>query len=463
MPLRLEEYALIGDCHTAALVGLDGSIDWLCLPRFDSGACFAALLGTPDHGRWIIAPSTPVRSRRRRYRDGSLVLETQFETDGGAMSVIDFMPFHGGIADVIRIVEGTRGEVAVCMELILRPDYGSIVPWVQHFDGGIEAIAGPDRLRLRAPVPLKGRELKTTANFTVRTGDRLVFDLTWFPSNLRPPPPVDPEQALAETDGFWREWSTQCAYIGPWRDDVIRSLITLKALTYAPTGGLVAAPTTSLPERLGGVRNWDYRYCWLRDATFTLMALLHAGYRDEARAWREWLLRAAAGLPSQLHIMYGIAGERRLPELELPWLPGYEGSAPVRTGNAAYTHYQFDVYGEVLDAMYQSVKSGLDVTEPGWNLQRALLEFLESSWDEPDNGIWEVRGPRRHFTHSKMMAWVAVDRAVKAVESFGVRGPVDQWRTLRDRIHAQVCREGFDPDLNAFSSSTDRSCWTRAC
>ena len=453
MPLRLEDYALIGDCHTAALVGADGSIDWLCLPRFDSPACFAALLGTPEHGRWLIAPAGASRASRRQYRDGSLVLETEFDTDSGAITVTDFMPFHGEIADVIRIVDGMRGEVSVRMELVLRLDYGSIVPWVQRIDGGIEAIAGPDRLRLLAPVDLRGEDFRTVSTFTVRAGDRLAFDLSWCPSHRPPPSPVNAVDALAETHTFWTDWSKQCTYDGPWRADVVRSLITLKALTFAPTGGLVAAPTTSLPERLGGVRNWDYRYCWLRDATFTLMALLQAGYRDEARAWREWLLRAAAGSPSQLHIMYGIAGERRLPELELPWLPGYEGSVPVRTGNAAHTHYQLDVFGEVLDAMHQSMKNGLDPTEAGWNLQRALLEFLESRWDEPDNGIWEVRGPRRHFTHSKMMAWVAVDRAVKAVEGHGVDGPVDRWRMLRDEIHSQVCREGFNSDLNAFVQS----------
>ena len=450
MPLRLEDYALIGDCHTAALVGADGSIDWLCLPRFDSPACFAALLGTPEHGRWLIAPEGVSRASRRQYRDGSLVLETEFQADGGALTVTDFMPFHGDIADVIRIVQGTRGEVRMRMELTLRLDYGSIVPWVQKIDGGIEAIAGPDRLRLLAPVDLRGEDLTTVASFTIRAGERLAFDLSWCPSHHEPPAPVNADDALAATHEFWTEWSNRCTYKGPRHGEVLRSLITLKALTYAPTGGLVAAPTTSLPERLGGVRNWDYRYCWLRDATFTLMALLQAGYRDEARAWREWLLRAAAGSPSQLHIMYGIAGERRLPELELPWLPGYERSVPVRTGNAAHMHYQLDVFGEVLDAMYQSVKAGLDPTEAGWNLQRALLEFLESAWDEPDNGIWEVRGPRRHFTHSKMMAWVAMDRGVKAIEHFGVEGPADRWRTLRDQIHAQVCRDGFNPDVNAF-------------
>ena len=450
MPSRLEEYALIGDCHTAALVGADGSIDWLCLPRFDSPACFAALLGTPAHGRWLIAPVGASRASRRRYRDRTLVLETEFETDGGAITVIDFMPFHGDIADVIRIVQGTRGDVQVRLELVLRLDYGSIVPWVQRIEGGIAAVAGPDRIRLRSPVALEGKDLKTVATFTVHEGERLAFDLTWFPSHHDPPPVADVDRALEETERFWCRWSGQCAFQGPWRDDVIRSLITLKALTYAPTGGLVAAPTTSLPEQLGGVRNWDYRYCWLRDATFTLLALLHAGYRDEARAWREWLLRAAAGAPSQLHIMYGIAGERRLPELELPWLPGYEGASPVRTGNAAYAQMQIDVYGEVMDAMHQSVKSGLEPVDANWRLERALMEFLEGAWDRPDNGIWEMRGPKRPFTHSKMMAWVAFDRAVKAVEQHGVDGPLDRWRALRTEIHAQVCREGYNTELGSF-------------
>jgi len=450
MPLPLEEYALIGDCHTAALVGADGSIDWLCLPRFDAPACFAALLGTPENGRWLLAPTGVSRGTRRRYRGDSLILETDFETDSGAITVVDFMPFQGEIADVIRMVQGRRGEVQVHMELVLRFDYGSFVPWVQGIDGGIAATAGPDRMRLRSPVSLEGKGLTTVATFTVREGEQVAFDLTWYPSHHEPPPVIDVDRALEETAGFWCRWAGRCSFQGPWRDEVVRSLITLKALTYAPTGGLVAAPTTSLPETLGGVRNWDYRYCWLRDATFTLLALLHAGYRDEARAWREWLLRAAAGAPSQLHIMYGIAGERRLPELELPWLPGYEGAAPVRTGNAAHAQLQIDVFGEVMDVMHQSFKSGLDSTQAAWRLERALMDFLEGAWDRPDNGIWEMRGPSRHFTHSKMMAWVAVDRAVKAVERHGVDGPVDRWRRLRGDIHAQVCREGYDAGLNAF-------------
>jgi GH15 family glucan-1,4-alpha-glucosidase len=450
MALRIEDYALIGDCQTAALVGRDGSIDWLCLPRFDSAACFAALLGTSEHGRWLLAPEGASWSSRQRYRDGTLVLETEFTSTDGAVTIIDFMSLRSNVADVVRIVEGKRGTVPMHMELVLRFDYGSIVPWVQKAERGITAIAGPDMLRIGATVDLKGEDFRTVSTFTVSEGQRVGFDLTWFPSYQAPPAQLDAEAALEDTERVWREWSGRCAYVGEWREAVIRSLITLKALTYAPTGGIVAAPTTSLPERLGGLRNWDYRYCWLRDATFTLLALLHAGYVEEARAWREWLLRAAAGKPSQLHIMYGIAGERRLPELELPWLPGYEGASPVRIGNAAYEHFQLDVFGEVLDVLHQCWRTGLEPGLAGWRLERALVDFLESDWDRPDTGIWEVRGPVRHFTHSKVMAWVAIDRAVKAVEQFGLEGPVDRWRQLRETIHAQVCEKGFDSELGAF-------------
>jgi len=450
MPSRIEDYALVGDCQTVALVAHDGSIDWLCLPRFDSGACFAALLGTPEHGRWLVAPDTEVRAVRRQYRDGTLVLETEFETGSGTVAVIDYMPIRSQVADVVRIVEGRRGQVPMRMELVMRFDYGSIVPWVQQVDGGISAIAGPDRLRLITPVTLKGEDFKTVAAFTVSEGQRVPFTLTWFPSHHDPPEDLDPEESLKWTTTWWREWSGRCQSNGRWHEPVRRSLITLKALTYAPTGGIVAAPTTSLPERIGGIRNWDYRYCWVRDATFTLYALVNAGYVEEARAWREWLLRAVAGVPAQAHIMYGVGGERRLPELELPWLPGYEGSAPVRIGNGAHGQFQLDVFGELLDAMHQCWRAGLAPGEAGWRVERALLEYLESVWDQPDMGIWEVRGPRRHFTHSKMMAWVAVDRGVKGIEAFGLAGPLERWRAIRAEIHEQVCREGYDAGRGAF-------------
>jgi GH15 family glucan-1,4-alpha-glucosidase len=453
MPSRLEDYALIGDCQTAALVGRDGSIDWLCLPRFDSGACFAALLGTPEHGRWLLAPRDAGRAVRRRYREGTLVLETEFETAAGRIAVIDFMPGRGQAANVVRVVEGRRGTVPMHTELILRSDYGAIEPWLQHTDSGVWAIAGPDAFRLHTAVPLHRRDLTSVADFTVAAGQRQAFTLGWNPSHEEVPAPIDPWEALRETEAWWQEWSGRCAYQGPWREAVMRSLITLKALTYVPTGGIIAAATTSLPEQLGGVRNWDYRYCWLRDATFTLYALLNAGYREEARAWRRWLLRAAAGRPAATNIMYGLAGERRLPELELDWLPGYAGSRPVRIGNAASRQFQLDIYGEVLDSMYQSRRFGLEPEEAGWRLEQELVRYVEEAFGEPDEGIWEVRGPRRHFTHSKVMAWVAVDRAVKSVEHFHVEGPLDHWRQLRAAIHAQVCREGFDPELNSFVQS----------
>jgi GH15 family glucan-1,4-alpha-glucosidase len=450
MPSRIEDYALIGDCQTAALVGRDGSIDWLCVPRFDSPACFAALLGTPEHGRWQIAPAGGGRAARRRYRGDTLVLETDFEADGGAVTLIDFMPPRSDAPDLVRIVAGRRGQVRMRMELVVRFDYGSVVPWVRRAGRGITAIAGPDMLRLRAGVETHGEDLRTVAEFTVSEGQRVPFDLTWYPSYQAEPAGSDPEAALRETGRWWGEWSGCCTYRGEWGEAVRRSLIVLKAMTYAPSGGIVAAPTTSLPERPGGDRNWDYRHCWLRDATFTLLALLDAGYRDEARAWREWLLRAAAGEPSRLQIMYGLRGERRLAETELPWLPGYEGSTPVRVGNAAHAQHQLDVYGEVMDAMHQCLKAGMGPGDDGWRLEKALLEFLESNWEQPDDGIWELRGARRHFTHSRLMAWVAFDRAVKSAERFGLDGPVGRWRTLRGAIHEQVCREGFDAELNAF-------------
>ncbi len=451
MASRIEDYALIGDLQTCALVARDGSIDWLCVPRFDSPACFAALLGTPDHGRWKLAPREPVVAVERRYRDDTLILETTFETASGRVRVVDFMPVRDDAIDVMRIVEGVEGRVPMRMDFAIRFDYGSIVPWVRALDGGIRAIAGPDTVYLRADVPLRGEDFTTVAEFEVGAGDRVAFDLTWMPGHDPHPPRADPRASLVELDKFWREWSSRCTYEGRWRDAVMRSLITLKALTYAPTGGIVAAATTSLPEQIGGVRNWDYRLCWLRDATFAIYALLGGGYTEEAIAWREWLVRAAAGLPEELQIMYSIRGERHLTELEIEWLPGYEGSKPVRVGNAAFKQYQLDVYGEVADVLHLTRRLALPPSEDAWRVQRALMRFLEKGWKEPDEGIWEVRGPRRHFTHSKVMAWVAFDRAVADVEKFGLDGPVDRWRQIRDEIRAEVLEKGFRPDLNAFT------------
>ena len=450
MASLIEDYALIGDCHTAALVSRDGSIDWLCFPRFDGAACFAALLGDARHGHWRIAPAGEVRRTSRRYREGTLVLETEYETADGTVALIDCMPPRSREPDVARLVVGRKGEVRMRMELIMRMDYGHITPWVRRIDGGIKAVAGPDTLILRTLVKLNNKNLKTEAEFTVKGGERVSFVLMWHPSHEPTPPMIDAEQTIEETEQWWSNWSSRCSYAGPWKQAVVRSLITLKALTYAPTGGIVAAPTTSLPEHLGGVRNWDYRYCWLRDATFTLYALMLGGYIDEACAWREWLLRAVAGTPSQLNIMYGLAGERRLPEMVLDWLPGYEGSAPVRIGNAAYTQFQLDLYGELMDTMYQARRNGLHPDENAWRVERALMDYLESAWKEPDNGIWEVRGPQRHFTHSKVMAWVAVDRMIKSSERFGLEGPVERWRALRSEIHAQVCARAFNRERNAF-------------
>jgi GH15 family glucan-1,4-alpha-glucosidase len=450
MPLQIDDYAMIGDCHTAALVGRDGSIDWLCLPRFDSGACFAALLGEPAHGRWLIAPVAEARSTRRRYRDGTLILETEFETDEGAVRIIDCMPLSNERWDVLRIVEGLRGRVAMHMELVIRFDYGSIVPWVQHSDGALLATAGPDTLELHTKVPVHGENMKTVGEFHVRKGERTPFVLNYRPSHEATHETIDPEPTLTATENEWRKWSERCTYRGRWHEAVVRSLITLKALTYGPTGGIVAAPTTSLPEQPGGVRNWDYRYCWLRDATYTLNALLIAGYQEEAIAWREWLLRAVAGSPADLQILYSITGKRRLDEYELGWLPGYGGATPVRVGNAASTQFQLDVYGEVMDSLHLARAAGLEPKPAAWNIQVALLEFMESHWRKPDEGIWEIRGPRRHFTHSKVMAWVAFDRAVKDVEMFGLAGPVERWRQVRSAIHAQVCESGFDAQRNTF-------------
>lgn len=453
MASRIEDYALIGDCRTAALVARDGSIDWLCAPRFDSGACFAALLGAPENGHWRIAPSAEIRRVGRRYRPGTLVLETEFETDAGTVVLVDAMAIDSETPTVLRLVEGKRGQVAMRLELLVRFDYGSIVPWVRRIDGGISAIAGPDKLHLRSGVEVHGENLTTVADFNVAQGDRLAFELAWHPSNQPPPPAIDVARAIENADVWWRRWSSNCRCQGRDRDMVLRSLITLKALTYAPTGGIVAAPTTSLPEWLGGVRNWDYRYCWLRDATFTLYSMLISGFHDEARHWREWLLRSVAGDPSSLQIMYGLAGERRLTELELDWLPGFAGSRPVRIGNAACGQFQLDVYGEVFDVLHQARREGMAPSEDGWRIGRLLLEFLETAWQQPDEGIWEVRGGRRPFTHSKVMAWVAFDRAVKSIEQFGGIGPVERWRQVRDEIHAQVCREGFDSGENTFVQS----------
>jgi len=455
MPLPIEDYALIGDCHSAALVGRDGSIDWLCLPRFDSEACFAALLGGPEHGRWLIAPAAGAISVQRRYRDGTLILETDFETDAGAVRIIDCMPMTDGRHNLVRIVEGLRGSVAMRMELIIRFDYGSIVPWVRRIDGMLMATAGPDTLELLTTVPVRGENLSTVAEFQVRDGERRSFSLNYRHSHEPSQPGVDPEWALQATEKAWNSWSARCAYRGPWREAVMRSLLTLKALTYEPTGGIVAAPTTSLPEQWGGVRNWDYRYCWLRDATFTLNALLLTGYHEEATAWREWLLRAVAGKPEALQILYSIVGRRRLDEYEVPWLPGYGKAAPVRVGNAATRQFQLDVYGEVMDMLHLARAAGLEPESAAWDIQIVLLKFLEQHWQDPDEGIWEVRGPPRHFTHSKVMAWVAFDRAVKDAEAFGLEGPVARWRETRDAIHAQVCERGFDQRRNTFVQAYD--------
>ena len=451
MTMLIEDYALIGDLQTAALVGRNGSIDWLCFPRFDSGACFAGLLGDERNGRWLLAPDCAVERVERRYRDRSLVHELDFHTEHGVVRVTDFMPPRGDDPDVVRIVEGLDGDVPMRMELVIRFDYGSVVPWVNRLDDDTRvAIAGPDALCLRTPVEVRGENLTTVAELTVGKGERVPFVLTWFASHHEPPRAIDAEEALADTCAHWAEWLTGCSYSGRYADAVHRSLMVLKAMTYAPTGGLVAAPTTSLPERLGGVRNWDYRFCWLRDATFALAGLLENGFVDEAGAWRSWLLRAVAGDPDDLQIMYGPAGERRLTELELPWLDGYEGSKPVRVGNGASEQFQLDVYGEVLDVLYQARRRGLPADDNAWALVRHLLGNLEKRWREPDDGIWEVRGPRRHFTHSKVMAWVAFDRGLRLIEELGRDGPADRWRAVRDEIHSEVLERGFDIGLNSF-------------
>jgi GH15 family glucan-1,4-alpha-glucosidase len=452
VPPRIEDYGMIGDCHTAALVSRDGCIDWLCLPSFDSAACFAALLGTEENGRWLITPACEVKRVERRYREDTLVLETTFETEAGTVVLVDCMSPRDDTPEVLRLVSGVSGQVPMKMELAIRFDYGSIVPWVRKTDDGVIAIAGPDTLRLRTPVELHGENFKTTSEFTVSADQKIPFNLTWYSSYRDEPEDVDVEKTIAETEEWWREWIGRCAFDGQWRGAIRRSLITLKALTYAPTGAIVAAPTTSLPELIGGVRNWDYRFCWVRDATLSLRALVIAGYLDEAREWREWLIRAVAGKPSELNIVYGLRGERRLTELELPWLAGYENSVPVRTGNAAYNQLQLDVYGEIIDTLYLCRQAGIQPNKdmsPGIGV--ALIEHLETAWQEPDEGIWEVRGPRRNFTHSKMMAWVAIDRAVKSVEQGWLPNTsLEKWRSIRDQIHEEVCQKGFDSSLNSF-------------
>jgi GH15 family glucan-1,4-alpha-glucosidase len=449
----LEDYALIGDCETAALVSRGGSIDWLCWPRFDSGACFAALLGSPDHGRWLIEAPGATRIARR-YRPRTLILESQVTTPAGEVLVVDFMPPRGRNSDVVRLVRGVRGCVRMRMELVLRFDYGLTVPWVSRLDDGTwSAIAGPDRVVLATPVELHGKDLRTVAEFDVAEGEVVPFVLTHASSVAPLPRPVEAATALAATDEFWHDWSARLPHDGPWAEAVARSAVTLKALTYAPTGGIVAAPTTSLPEQLGGPRNWDYRYCWLRDATLSLLALMDLGYFDEARAWRDWLLRAAAGSPAQTQIMYGVAGERRLVEYELPWLPGYAASQPVRVGNAAHRQLQLDVFGEVMDALHHARRGGLAPQAADWEFQRALLEHLETVWHCPDEGIWEIRSTPRHFTHSKVMAWVAFDRGIRAARGCGLDAPVDRWERVKQAIHDEVCTKGYDAGLGSFVQS----------
>ena len=450
---KIEDYAFLSDTQTGALVSRDGCVDWLCFPRFDSGACFASLLGTRDNGHWRFWPKEKIDNTSHRYRGDTLILETDVETKSGAVRLIDFMPPRGENPDLIRIVEGVRGEVVMQMEMIIRFDYGRTVPWVRKRHGGLEAIAGPNGLILRTPVKTQGKDLTTVAEFTVEKGERVPFVLTWFASHSKPPRAIHADHALRDTERYWKKWAKRCHRKTPWDDAVVRSLVTLKGLTYAPTGGIVAAATTSLPEEIGGVRNWDYRYCWLRDATLTLIALVSAGYQDEAKSWREWLLRAIAGSADQMQIMYGVRGERRLEELEIPWLSGYENSKPVRIGNAASGQFQLDVYGEVLGTMYRAHQAGIENRETDWRLQAALMNFLESNWNKPDEGIWEVRGGPKHFTHSKMMAWVAFDRAVKLVEGCGCAAAehVGRWRKIRDQIHAEVCARGFSTNKKAFT------------
>jgi GH15 family glucan-1,4-alpha-glucosidase len=454
LPSKIEDYGLIGDCETAALVGRDGSIDWLCWPAFDSDACFAALLGTHRNGRWLIQPAEEVTKSSRRYWDNTLILETRFETANGIVALIDFMPPRGDASDVVRLVRGVKGKVRLQMQLVIRFGFGIDIPWVrQTGDGALLAISGQDMTVLRTPVETRGEDLTTVAGFDVSEGETIPFVLTYGPSHLPLPKPIDPAQALRDTQNFWTEWCSRCTYQGDNRDLLIRSLITLKALTYGPTGGIVAAPTTSLPEKLGGSRNWDYRFCWLRDATFTLLALMNSGYTEEASAWYSWLLRAAAGAPANMQIMYGIMGQRRLLEWEAGWLSGYEGAQPVRIGNAAHAQLQLDVYGELIDAFHQSRMAALELGEDSWALGRAVLEHLAEVWDQPDHGIWERRGEGKHYVSSKVMTWVAFDRGIKSAEKFGFDAPLERWRALRDAICRDVCENGFDAEQNAFVES----------
>ena len=455
MPCKIEDYGLIGDCETAALVGRDGSIDWLCWPAFDSDACFAAILGTEKHGRWKIAPAEEVGKISRRYWDNTLILETRFETESGTVAVVDFMPPRGKASDIIRLVRGISGRVKLRMELVIRFGFGVDIPWVKKDEDGLGllAICGQDMTVLRTPVETRGENMTTVADFEVGEGEAVPFVLTYGPSHLAVPAPLDPAQALQDTQDFWTEWSSRCTYQGENRDLVMRSLITLKALTYQPTGGIVAAPTTSLPEKLGGARNWDYRFCWLRDATFTLLALMNSGYTQEAFCWHSWLLRAVAGAPAHMQIMYGIMGQRRLLEWEADWLPGYEGAQPVRIGNAAHAQLQLDVYGELIDAFHQSRVAELKLDDGSWDLECEVLEHLAEVWDHPDNGIWERRGEGKHYVFSKVMTWVGFDRGIKSAEKFGLKAPIEKWRELRDTIHRDVCEKGFDPVQNTFVMS----------
>jgi GH15 family glucan-1,4-alpha-glucosidase len=455
LPQRIEDYGLIGDCETAALVGRDGSIDWLCWPAFDSDACFAALLGTGKNGRWLIAPEGEVSKTSRRYWDNTLILETRFETADGIVALVDFMPPRGEASDVVRLVRGIEGRVRMRMQLVIRFGFGIDIPWVKRTGdrSALLAIAGPDMTVLRTPVETRGEDMTTVADFEVGAGEAVPFVLTYGPSHLDPPAPIDPEVALKETEAFWTEWCERCTYEGEHRGLVLRSLITLKALTFEPTGGIVAAPTTSLPEKLGGWRNWDYRFCWLRDATFTLLALMNSGYTEAALAWHDWLLRVVAGAPENMQIMYGIWGHRRLLEWEAPWLPGYEGAQPVRVGNAAHAQLQLDVYGELIDAFHQARMAKLKFGDDSWPVECAVLQHLAEVWDQPDHGIWERRGEPRHYVFSKVMCWVAFDRGIKSVETFGLKAPVENWRRLREEIHRDVCAKGFDPELDAFVES----------
>ncbi|GLX96907.1 glycoside hydrolase family 15 protein [Herbidospora sp. NBRC 101105] len=449
--MRIEDYALIGDMQSAALVGRDGSVDWLCLPRFDSPACFAALLGNQRHGSWRIWASGMEMASSRRYWGDTLVLESTWDTPGGTARVIDFMPIRHEHPRLVRVVEGVAGSVEMNCEIRIRFDYGRIVPWVRRRDGSLQAVAGPDSAWIHSPVHLHGSDYRHKGTFRVEAGDKLSFVFSWHPSHAPAPPMIDPLDELDYTREIWEDWVSKGTHAGEWRDAVVRSMITLKGLTYAPTGGIVAAATTSLPEDLGGVRNWDYRFCWLRDASMTLDALLTSGYIEEAKAWREWLLRAIAGRPQDLQIMYGVAGERRLPEMTLDWLPGYENSLPARIGNSAANQLQLDVYGEVVNSLYQAGKGGLHPDDHAWKLTRKMMDFLETGWQQPDEGLWEVRGPRRQFTHSKVMVWVACDRVIRTMEAQRRSGPIDRWKALREEIHKEVCEKAYDPDRNTFT------------